>query len=443
MGAFWKYYNGDEVAPILTIFIGGNHEASAYLQELCYGGWVATNIYYLGSVGVVQYQGLRIAGISGIYKDRDYRKGRHEFFPYDENTIRSVYHIRQVDVERLKCLAQSNLRIDILLSHEWPCGIELYGNTDALIRKKRWFAQDIRNGTLGCPPYREILDMLQPKWWFSAHLHVRFRACYRHINNISHTLILKTRIPDVSNIMTEFLALDKCLPKRQHLQVFHVDASSHTNEHSTQDYLQYDLEWLAILQKTHCWSSSLPKIISCHNYSQIQVTSHDIQKIKFRLSRRIQQKEFEEKDPTRILTIFCTTAVPYGIVETNANFGERIGNPQTDELLDVLELDHVLTVPYLDRKYSINHEDYNEIFIENNIPRYLKNIGVNMVAKELFINSINYEHKNIDEKEIRDNYKIVFDTNLVEKESESLFSLVNIDDTNYFDENEIDIEEKN
>lgn len=89
MGAFWKYYNGDEVAPILTIFIGGNHEASAYLQELCYGGWVATNIYYLGSVGVVQYQGLRIAGISGIYKDRDYRKGRHEFFPYDENTIRS------------------------------------------------------------------------------------------------------------------------------------------------------------------------------------------------------------------------------------------------------------------------------------------------------------------------------------------------------------------
>jgi len=32
----------------LTIFIGGNHEASNYLQELPYGGWVAPNIYYLG-----------------------------------------------------------------------------------------------------------------------------------------------------------------------------------------------------------------------------------------------------------------------------------------------------------------------------------------------------------------------------------------------------------
>jgi len=32
----------------LTIFIGGNHEASNYLQELPYGGWVAHNIYYLG-----------------------------------------------------------------------------------------------------------------------------------------------------------------------------------------------------------------------------------------------------------------------------------------------------------------------------------------------------------------------------------------------------------
>lgn len=36
------------MAPVLTIFIGGNHEASNYLQELPYGGWVAPNIYYMG-----------------------------------------------------------------------------------------------------------------------------------------------------------------------------------------------------------------------------------------------------------------------------------------------------------------------------------------------------------------------------------------------------------
>lgn len=65
MGSFYKYYSGEKVAPVLTIFIGGNHEASNYLQELPFGGWVAPNIYYLGSAGCISVGGIRIAGISG------------------------------------------------------------------------------------------------------------------------------------------------------------------------------------------------------------------------------------------------------------------------------------------------------------------------------------------------------------------------------------------
>lgn len=53
----YRYYNGEKVAPILTIFIGGNHEASNYLQELPYGGWVAPNIYYLGYAGIINIAG--------------------------------------------------------------------------------------------------------------------------------------------------------------------------------------------------------------------------------------------------------------------------------------------------------------------------------------------------------------------------------------------------
>ena len=34
IGDFHAYYSGQKVAPILTIMIGGNHEASNYLQEL-------------------------------------------------------------------------------------------------------------------------------------------------------------------------------------------------------------------------------------------------------------------------------------------------------------------------------------------------------------------------------------------------------------------------
>ena len=88
MGSFYKYYCGEKKAPVLTLFIGGNHEASNYLQELFYGGWVAPNIFYIGSAGVVNVAGIRIAGISGIYKANHYGQPNYERPPYSPNTMR-------------------------------------------------------------------------------------------------------------------------------------------------------------------------------------------------------------------------------------------------------------------------------------------------------------------------------------------------------------------
>ncbi len=70
-------------------------------QDLYHGGWVAPNIYYLGSSGVVRVGGMRVAGISGIYKSGDYRKGVYEVPPYDRGTLRSVFHTREVDAFKL------------------------------------------------------------------------------------------------------------------------------------------------------------------------------------------------------------------------------------------------------------------------------------------------------------------------------------------------------
>ncbi|KAG5462393.1 MAG: hypothetical protein BJ554DRAFT_5287 [Olpidium bornovanus] len=72
LGTFYQYYTGEKKAPYPTLFIGGNHEASNYLWELYHGGWVAPNIYFLGYAGVIGFGGLKIAGISGIYKCQDY-----------------------------------------------------------------------------------------------------------------------------------------------------------------------------------------------------------------------------------------------------------------------------------------------------------------------------------------------------------------------------------
>ena len=57
---FFKYYNGEVKAPVLTIYVGGNHEAVNYQNELRYGGWVAPNIYFMGCSNVIRYKGLTI-----------------------------------------------------------------------------------------------------------------------------------------------------------------------------------------------------------------------------------------------------------------------------------------------------------------------------------------------------------------------------------------------
>lgn len=106
------------------------------MQELPYGGWVAPDIFYLGYAGVINVNGLRIGGLSGIYKSGDFFRGRYEYAPYDEQSKRSVYHIRQLDVFRLKQLTPV---FDIFLSHDWPVGVYNYGDLDQLIRFKPHF----------------------------------------------------------------------------------------------------------------------------------------------------------------------------------------------------------------------------------------------------------------------------------------------------------------
>ncbi|TYI38053.1 hypothetical protein ES332_A02G000200v1 [Gossypium tomentosum] len=136
MKSFWIYYLGLEVAPIPTIFIGGNNEASNYLWELYYGGWAAPNIYFLGYAVVVKFGNIRINGLSGIYNARNYCLGHHERPPYNDNTIRSVYHVREYDVHKLMHLEKL---IDIFLSHDWPLSITDYGNWQQLVCCKKTF----------------------------------------------------------------------------------------------------------------------------------------------------------------------------------------------------------------------------------------------------------------------------------------------------------------
>ena len=464
MGTFHKYYSGVQTAPILTVFVGGNHEASSYLQELNYGGWVAPNIYYLGAAGVIRYRGLRISGISGIYKPYNYRKGRYERPPYNKETLRSIYHVRNVDVARLCCLANNKNHqavTDIMMSHDWPRGIEQHGNTQSLLKKKKFFAEEVRTNTLGSPSNEELLNVLKPKRWFAAHLHVMFNANYFHGNSLPPTTTTSNKseqsndnqitdsdfIPlnittdfmgleplsnkcdpgteDLSDLMTKFLSLDKCLPQKRHLQVLNMASQ---NDDSYDTSLHYDLEWLAILQKTNHWTNRHNSFVSDPDYSSIHITDQDLDDIRNRLKQKYHNGcDVKDEDLTRIPNNFAITIPPH---KTNGwdqpvNGGQMVGNPQTDDLLDLLGLDHIVTVPF-------NIQDQN-------------NHATSMISGQV----LDSKEPSIDQilSFLKDGNAHVKDANEIDIDDENIIinnkdpDEINIDDVNDSTENNIDSNE--
>ena len=227
MTSYHKYYSGQKEAPILTVFVGGNHEAALHMFELPHGGWVAKNIYFLGTAGVVNFRGVRIGGISGIYDPMHFKMGHFERPPFSDSQLRSFYHTREFDVLQLMELEE---HMDIFLSHDWPIGVARFGDWQTLFEKKPYWIEELEKDELGSPALKNILNKLQPDFWFSAHMHIKFPAL--------------VTFPNSKNV-TRFLALDKCLPNRDFIQVLEV-------AHKNDDYsLKYDLEWMSIVKANY------------------------------------------------------------------------------------------------------------------------------------------------------------------------------------------------
>lgn len=354
------------MAPILTIFIGGNHEASNYLQELPYGGWVAPNIYYLGYAGVITVNGIRIAGISGIYKGHDFLRGHHEFPPYNDKTCRSVYHVRQLEVFRLMQLSG---KVDIFMSHDWPRGIQEYGNKAQLLRFKPHFMEDIESGQLGSRPLEELLKAVQPTYWFAAHLHCKFAALVPHTRNHIKSRNADDASSSSSNEsedenedndsnqlqenvvaapvpVTKFLALDKCLPRRRFLQVLDIPSNESSEGKLT---LKYDAEWLSILRTTNHLIS-----VKDNNY---YLPGKKAGSIEERCNFTPTDEELEhiraKFESLNVPENFCRTVLPFDPHEEH-NYKQKyieqanpMLNPQSNEFCSILGIDDPLCLAML------------------------------------------------------------------------------------------------
>ncbi|XP_073838005.1 lariat debranching enzyme [Musca autumnalis] len=355
MCTFYKYYSGELRAPMLTIFIGGNHEASNYLQELPYGGWVAPNIYYLGYAGVVRVNGIRIGGLSGIYKGNDYLRGRFEFSPYTENTKRSVYHVRQLEVFRLKQLSG---KIDIFMSHDWPKGIYNHGNKEQLARFKPFLREEMDRDQLGSRPCQDLLNLLRPLYWFSAHLHCKFAALVQHNNGSDEkqpTDEQTTELDQQKSRITKFLALDKCLPKRRFLQILDIESENHTDDEGHLRF-EYDLEWLTILHLTN----HLTNVKENYYYLPNEKSSNGE---RYEFTPTIDEMNFVRQrfeNDLKIPENFCRTVEVFdpAIHSTRGQHYKQPKsqiNPQSQNFCDILGVDDPLSLAMLIGGHELSH----------------------------------------------------------------------------------------
>ena len=222
MGDFYKYYTSKAIAPYLTIFIGGNHEASNYLEQNYYGGWVAPNIYYLGRSGLINVKGIRIGGISGIFNKFDYFRGN---FEKDEDDIKgdkkSIFHLREFEVAKMSHVKN---KIDIFMTHDWPTNLVSDEDKANVFKKKPHFKNDILEGTLGSFPGEFLLKYLKPSFFICGHMH------FYYSNKINDTQIY---------------AFDKCLNERHYFGLIEVKKSLITMDINDND-IYIDPEWMAI-----------------------------------------------------------------------------------------------------------------------------------------------------------------------------------------------------
>ena len=181
------------------------------------------------------------------------------------------------------------------------------------------FPAQARND-LGSRANEVLLGQLRPAYWFAAHLHVKFSALVRFDGDAKET---------------RFLALDKCLPKRDFLQLLTIPRP---NDGPVD--LEYDPTWLAVLVKTHGLAGNAPPPRRSRLPDVFEPpTDADVADADRRARARCAAAGAPDTAPLKIPDDFVARPPP----RPDPRNPLREANPQTDAFLDMLGLPHVVT----------------------------------------------------------------------------------------------------
>ena len=160
LGTFHRYFNNVKTFPWMIYFIGGNHEPYRFLDQHPRGGLIARNCYYLGRVGAVTLGDLRIAGLSGIFREALFDVPRPGYDRFHETSNRAYTGFTAAEVDALLSLAP----VDILLLHDWPDFL-LEGSEAAPLRAR------LRRSRGGNAYASVLVELLRPDLVLCGHMH--------------------------------------------------------------------------------------------------------------------------------------------------------------------------------------------------------------------------------------------------------------------------------
>ncbi len=172
LGDFPAFHARRARFPWPVYFIGGNHEPYGFLDASPEGFELTPQCHYLGRVGAIESHGLRVAGLSGIYREEAFLRTRPPVERLGTVSPKEFAHFHEQDVEQALALE----RADVLLVHEWPSGVVAPADEAAFEQQRRSMSYDM----VGNPYARLLVEALQPQLVLCGHMHKAYRGSIRH-----------------------------------------------------------------------------------------------------------------------------------------------------------------------------------------------------------------------------------------------------------------------